>query len=131
MLIGMAYEIGVYSTFGLALVALLFLYGCNLFFTIVFMKQVSTDSAFKYWGLTYKITMNTVIVIGSVMNFKFFRVIYGRFFAKDHFNAAFDDPEAFFKPFTLVSVFSLLTTMLPILVANIIGLVFIEFGYQV
>lgn len=72
-----------------------------------------------------------MIVIGSIVNFKFFRVIYARFFGKDNFNAAFDDPEAFFKPFTLVSIFSLLTTMLPLIVANIIGLVFIEFGYQV
>lgn len=38
MLIGLAYEMGVYSTFGLALVALIFLYGSNLFFTIVFLK---------------------------------------------------------------------------------------------
>ena len=71
------------------------------------------------------------MVIGSVLNFKFYRVIYGRFFGKDHFNAVFDDPEIFFKPFTLISVFSLVTTMLPVFVANIIGLVFVDYGYQV
>ena len=46
-----AYDMGVYSTFGLALLALLFLYGSNMFFCLVFLKQVSgSDSAFKYWG---------------------------------------------------------------------------------
>ena len=58
-----------------------------------------------------------------------FRIIYGRFFGKDNFNAVFDDPVSFFKPFTFVSVFGLITSMLPILVANIIGLVFISYGY--
>jgi len=68
-------------------------------------------------------------MLGSVVNFKLFRVIYGRFFGRDNFNASFEDPEHFFKPFTFISVFSLVTTMLPILVSCIIGLVFVEFGY--
>ncbi|CDW75779.1 UNKNOWN [Stylonychia lemnae] len=131
MLIILSYQIGVYSTFGLALVALLFLYGSNLFFAVVFMKQIHQDSAFKYWGITYKITNNVVVILGSVINFKVYRVIYARFFGRDNFNASFEDPEHFFKPFTFISVFSVVTTMLPILVACIIGLVFVEFGYQV
>jgi ABC-type sugar transport system permease subunit len=65
------------------------------------------------------------------LNFKFFRMLYGRFFGKDNFNAPFEDPDSFFKPFTFISVFSLISTMLPLLVGNIIGLVFIEYGYQV
>ena len=67
--------------------------------------------------------------MGSIANFKVYRFIYGRFFNLDCFNAAFDDPEHFFKPFTFISVFSLVTTMLPLLVANIVGMVFIRFGY--
>ncbi len=125
----LAYEMGVYSTFSLTLLAALFLYGSNLFFAAVFLKTITTDQAFKYWSLTYRSTYSTVVLLGSVVNFKVYRVIYGRFFNLDHFNAAFDEPETFFKPFTFVSVFSLVTTMLPMLVANIVGLVFIEFEY--
>jgi hypothetical protein len=64
------------------------------------------------------------------MNFKIFRFIYGHLFGKDNFNAAFDDPQSFFKPFTLATVFAIVTSVLPLLVANICGLIFIEFGYQ-
>lgn len=131
MQIILAYEMGVYSTFGLSLTAAFFLYGSNLFFSALFLKNVSNDSAFKHWRLSYRITYGTVVLLGSGVNFKVFRVIYGRFFNLDNFNAPFDEPQQFFKPFTFISVFSLVTTMLPILVANIVGLVFIDFGYQV
>lgn len=72
-----------------------------------------------------------ILALGGLVNFKLFRLIYGRLFARPHFHAAFDDPTAFFRPFTLISVFSLVTTMLPVLVASIAGLVFIDYGYQV
>lgn len=42
MLVSMTYEMGVYSAFGLSLVALIFLYGSNVFFAVVFVKQVTT-----------------------------------------------------------------------------------------
>ena len=126
-----AYNMGVYSTFALTLLSLLFTYGCNMFFCIIYLKQVATDQAFKYWAANYSMSQNAIIAFGSLVNFKMFRLSYGRFLAKDYFNAVFEDPEIFFKPFTFISVFSILTTMMPLLVANIIGLVFIDFGYQV
>jgi ABC-type sugar transport system permease subunit len=70
------------------------------------------------------------LLLGGLSNFKLFRFIYGQLFGQDHFNAAFDDPQAFFKPFTLTSVFAIVTSVLPILVANICGLIFIQYGYQ-
>jgi hypothetical protein len=57
-------------------------------------------------------------------------VIYGRLFARDDFNAAFDDPQAFFKPFTLTSIFGIITSTLPVMVGSICGLIFLDFGYQ-
>ena len=45
----LAYIMGLYSTFALTLVSFLFLFGSNLFFTLVFLKQIHNDSAFKYW----------------------------------------------------------------------------------
>lgn len=121
----LSYQMGVYSTFALTLLSALFLYGSNLFFTAVLLRNVSMDSAFKYWSMSYQYTYGTIITLGSIANFKVYRVIYGRLFNLDNFNAAFDNPEHFFKPFTFISVFSLVTTMLPLLVANIVGLVFV------
>lgn len=68
--------------------------------------------------------------MGVGLNFKLFRLLYGHLFGLDHFNAAFDDPQVFFKPLTLATVFALITSVVPLLVANICGLIFIEFGYQ-
>ena len=128
----LAYAMGVYATFALSLVALLFQYGCNLFFTMVYVKNVlSEDQAFKHWAAQYPGTQNAVVVTGTLVNFKVYRGIYCRLFSKPQFNSVFEDPEIFFKPFTMISVFSLLTTMVPLLTANIIGLVFLEYGYQV
>ena len=121
---------GVFSTFGLQLVAGVFLFGCNLFFSILFLKQTPLDNAFKFWTKNFKFTMKLIVGISGALNFKLFRIIYGRFLNKPHFNAVFDDPQVFFKPFTLVSIFSVVTTMLPIIISNICGLVFIEYGYQ-
>jgi hypothetical protein len=70
------------------------------------------------------------LTLGCAVNFKIFRLLYGHLFGRDHFNAAFDDPQSFFKPFTLATVFSLVTSVVPLLVGNICGLIFIEFGYQ-
>jgi len=71
------------------------------------------------------------MVFGATLNFKFFRMVYGGLFGLDHFNAPFNDSESFYKPFTFISIFSIVTTTLPLLVASIVGLAFIEFGYQI
>lgn len=47
------------------------------------------------------------------------------------FNAPFDDKVTFFKPFTFISFFGIVTTTLPLLIANVVGLVFIKWGYQI
>jgi hypothetical protein len=69
-------------------------------------------------------------MIGGLINFKVFRLIYGRLFARDQFNAAFDEPHSFFKPFTFSTILGILTSVLPIMVASICGLIFLNFGYQ-
>ncbi len=128
--IGLSFQMGIFSTFGLSMVSGVFLYGSNAFFTLVYMKQVGADLALKYWNTRYKPTNNLIKIAGGLCNFKVYRLIYGKLFGKDRFNAAFDDPQVFFKPFTLISVFAIITSVLPILVGNICGLIFIEYGYQ-
>ena len=46
----LGYLMGIFSAFGLNLVGGLFLIGCNLFFCIVYEKQVTADMSFKYWS---------------------------------------------------------------------------------
>lgn len=86
-----SYLMGIFSTFGLTLLSAFFLYGTNMFFCLIFIKQVTQDLAFKHWVKQHKFTYKTVLTLGGLMNFKLFRVIYGQFFGRDNFNAAFDD----------------------------------------
>jgi len=90
---------------------------------------VRQDQAFKYWTINFSTTTNVVATIGTAINFKFYRMIYGRFLGFDKFNASFEEPNVFFKPFVFVSAFSIVTTMLPLLVGSVIGVIFINFGY--
>jgi len=57
-------------------------------------------------------------------------MIYGRLFGMDFFNAPFDDPNSFYKPFTFVTAFSVVFQMLPLVVGDVVGLFFVEWGYQ-
>lgn len=86
--------------------------------------------AFKHWAQNYFRAYKVLLVLGGVCNFKLFRLLYGQLFGREVFNAAFDDPHSFFKPFTLATVFSVVTSTLPLLVGNICGMIFIEYGYQ-
>ena len=42
-------DYGILPAYSLSACALLFLYGLNLFATIIYYKQIKTDIVFKYW----------------------------------------------------------------------------------
>ena len=48
-LVGLSAEYGIRPSFSLSFCALVFLYGLNLFFFVIYLKQLKLDSAFKYW----------------------------------------------------------------------------------
>lgn len=117
------------STFGLSILSAFFLYGSNIFFTLVYRKYSKFDRTFKFWKHKHIKTFKIALVLGSALNFKLYRLFYGRLFEKSRFNVIFDDAGLFFRPFTLISIFSLISTSLPLFVAEICGLVFIQWGY--
>jgi ABC-type sugar transport system permease subunit len=90
---------------------------------------VVTDSAFKHWQPKYKRTAYTVQALGG-MNFKMYRLLYSMFFGRNQFNAPFNDPSLFLRPFNLTSLFAIVTVMLPVIVSSIIGLIYVRWGYQ-
>jgi len=125
----LAYELGVWSTFGLSILALVFLFGCNLFFFLIYLKQIRPDQAFKYWASHYSVASFIVSALSLLGNFKVFRMFYGRFFGFNFFNAPFDDPDCFYKPFTFISVIAILTVSLPLVIGDVVALFFVEWGY--
>jgi hypothetical protein len=56
-------------------------------------------------------------------------MLYCRFFGFDHFNAPFDEPDSFYRPFTFISIFQIVASSLPLVVGDVVGLTFIEYGY--
>ena len=124
---------GIFSTFSLTLVAGCFLYGANLFFMVVFRGQVykgAGDGAFKYWARNHKRWVKLWTYLGGALNFKLMRGLYCSWLGFEQFSPSFDDPQVFFRPFTLISTFSILTTMVPLLVGCLCGIIFMDFGYQ-
>jgi hypothetical protein len=126
-----SYQLGIFSTFGLTLVAAGFLYGANLFMMLLFQRQISSgDTAFKHWVRHHRRPVRALLYLSGALNFKLLRGLYCRFLGKDCFNPVFDDSTVFFKPFAMISTLSVMTTSAPLLVGNVCGLIFMGFGYQ-
>jgi hypothetical protein len=126
----LAQSYGIRPTHYLCLAAFLFLYGLNLFFTLIYYTQMKRDSAFKYWEQEYLHSTYGVVSAGLCLNFKVFRLLYSRFQDRKQFNAVFTDELLLYRTIMFSSVFYILFVCLPILVACIFGLIHIQFGYQ-
>jgi hypothetical protein len=122
-------EMGVLPSIALTAIALMFLLGCNLFFIFMFCKQVLPDQTFKYWVSNYNKTTAVVLAL-TFVNFKSSRIFYGNFGGLDMFNAPFNDPDQFYKPFSFMSIFNVITVVLPVLIADVVAYVHIDWGYQ-
>ena len=121
---------GIRPSYSLSLCALLFLIGLNLFFGIVYVKQLKSDSAFKYWEQEFEKSTFYIVCLGVCANCKTFRLFYCRYQDRKDFNAVFSDEGPFYQTLVFTSIFYFLTGSLPIMVASIFGLVYIRFGYQ-
>lgn len=130
VLAALANDIGILPVYICAMVALVFTYGINIFFVLIYSKQVSTDAAFKYYKSYYNRTAIAIAVISTILNFSFFRTFYSKLFGKKQFDCTFQDVNIFFRPFQLASLSSLITVKLPLLVACILGCIYVDWGYQ-
>lgn len=65
----------------------------------------------------------------GILNFKMYRLLYCRLFGRDEFNAPFNEPNLFYRPFNLTSLFAIITVTLPVLVSSVIGLIYVRWGY--
>jgi len=66
----------------------------------------------------------------GIINFKMYRLLYCRMFAKAQLDAPFTEPKIFYRPFNLTSLFAIVTVTLPVIVSSIIALIYVRFGYQ-
>jgi hypothetical protein len=129
-LVGLSSDYGIRPSFSLSFCALMFLYGLNLFFFVIYLKELKHDSAFKYWEQEYELSTMAIVVASLFGNFKLYRLFYSRFRHKKQFSAVFQDDEVFYRSIIFTSILFILTGCLPILVASIFSLFYINFGYQ-
>lgn len=122
---------GIKPTFMLSTVALVFTYGFNLFFSLVYLRQLKQDPSFKYWELEYERSSLFIVSMGLFGNFKFFRMFYSKFKGKREYDAAFTDDSIFYRTVVFTSIFFFITGTLPTMVACIFAFLHIGFGYQV
>jgi hypothetical protein len=130
-LVSLSGQYGIRPTYSLAACALMFLYGMNLFFSLVYFKQIKTDIVFKYWEQEYQMSSLYIVATGSLGNFKFFRMFYSRYQDKKNYNAPFQDEQTYYRTLVFTSAFFVITGTVPIIVASCFGLWYIRFGYQV
>lgn len=128
-IVALSNDYGIYPSYSLSLCALLFLYGMNVFFAIVYQKTIKLDSAFKYWEQEFETTTMGIFCVGFLINFKVYRMFYSRFWDRKDFNAVFTDELIFYRTLVFTTCFFIVTGSVPIIIACIFGLSYISFGY--
>ncbi len=69
-------------------------------------------------------------MIGTLLNFKSYRLFFSRFFGREEFNAPMESPIIFYAPFNLSSLLNLVLVKLVALFACVFGLYYVRWGYQ-
>jgi hypothetical protein len=113
----------------LCVFALIFHYCTCLFFTLIFLKTVPTDTAFKHWQNYHTRVSNTLTFLGMIFSFKVYNLLFGRLFGKEEFNAVLQDPYIFYRAFNLSNLFAIIFVKLPLIIAAAFGLVHVGMGY--
>jgi hypothetical protein len=84
-----AYRFGIEPVVYLILVAIMFTIAINLFFLVIFQKQVMNDQTFRHWATYNKGTVRTISTFGIIFSFKVYRLLYSKFCGANRFDAPF------------------------------------------
>ena len=91
-----AYRFGIAPVVYLMMVAIMFTIAINLFFLVVFKKQVMNDLTFRHWATYNKCTVRTISTFGFIFSFKVYRLLYSKFCGAKRFDAPFENSYKFF-----------------------------------
>jgi ABC-type sugar transport system permease subunit len=127
--VGLSNAYGIKPTFLLTSLALVFLLGLNLFFSILYFKQFRLDSAFKHWLQEFGTKAGIIVSFGLLANFRIYRLFFSKWGNRKEFDAVMSDESIFLKSVVFTGVFYFLSGSLPIIVGCIFGVIHIKFGY--
>ncbi len=77
-----------------------------------------------------KCSSRTIITVSTVINLKISRLFYSRFFGSDYFFATVDDPRHLARPYNHVSWANMCASMLIAIIACLVGLAVVPWGFQ-
>ncbi len=108
---------------------------CYLVLNIVFfvyykMSIIKNDSGFKDWREHNLSTCRWMSFISCVFSFKIMRLLYSKLYGFNNFAAQFANHQTLIKPLTSFTILHILLCYVPIITADIIGLIELEWGTQ-
>jgi hypothetical protein len=62
-------------------------------------------------------------------SFKVYRLLFGRLFGKEEFNAVLQDPYIFYRAFNFSNLLALIFVKLPLIIAASFGIAHVDMGY--
>jgi len=107
-------------------------YIMNLLFLLYFQRRIRhEDDTFSSWLSLYPHSTNFVLGLSMIISFKCVRLLYSRLFGLQKFTAAYSSTSTLHRPILIASVASLVTFSLPVLVFDMIGLIYLKWGTQI
>ena len=88
------------------------------------------DVPFIYWRQQYSCSVVLLVVLSALINFKLFRLVYGRLFGLPCLSALIDQYASFFKPVIAFSMVSLITFTAPVCVLGSIIIYELTWGTE-
>ena len=103
----------------------------NIVFYLIYKKEIVHDPTFSKWCRMYPKTERYISLLALLVNFKSIKLLYSGFYGLESCLAQFEDPlRNFFRPMRMLTYFSFIFVYLPIIAADVLIFMQVEWGYQ-
>jgi len=115
----------------LTCIGFLSLMALNFIFHMIYMKRIlRRDQGLQTFRTDFPITTKSIGITSMILSFKSMRMLYSRFYGLDHFQAQFQSFDGFFRPLQVCTIINAFVSLLPIVLADIVGLATTSWGTQ-
>ena len=112
--------------------ALIMLVVINISFYLVYKREICSDPTFLKWTRLYPKTEKYISLMVIIVNFKSVKLLYSGFYGQESCLAHFEDPaKNFVKPLRYATYLSFLFVYIPIIAADVVIFLQVEWGYQI
>jgi hypothetical protein len=120
-----------WGAFVTSFVAVVMLMTANIYFYILYKREVLKDDVFLKWQRSFPRASKYIPMICLFVNFKAIRLFYSGFYGLESCLASFEDPTSnLFKPLRMVTYFNYIFVYVPIFIADLVIFAQVHWGYQ-